>query len=162
MDNEKINKEVEKHINNIIDEGIQANNIEMLGMLVDVHKDLANEDYWKNKEEVMEMNYRTGRSGYGTYDRDEYGARTRDSRGRYSARGRGRGNYRGEEMLEEMMEHYDNYMDGASYGGPETDKAFEYMLQAAEDFMCHLMEESDSPEKMEKVRRLARKISEMR
>lgn len=95
-------------------------------------------------------------------DYGDYGRRgvPGTGRGRYNARGRGRG-YRGEDMLEEIMEHYETYMDGGNYNG-ETDKAFDYMLKAAEDFMMHLFDESDSPEQMEKIRRTARKISEMR
>ena len=89
--------------------------------------------------------------------RDDYGRRSRDSRGRYM----GRGNYEGEDMIDEMREHYDNYMEGARYSGPEKEKAFDYMLKSAEDFFCYLMEEVENPEQMEKIRRTARKISEM-
>lgn len=99
---------------------------------------------------------------YGTYGRDEYGARGRDSRGRYTGRGYGRNTYRGEEMLEDMMENYGTYMERGNYGGPESEKAFDYMLKSAEDFMMHLFEESESPEQMEKIRRTAKRISEMR
>lgn len=157
MDKEKLNEELEKQIECIVDEGINQNNVVMLGDLIDIHKDLANEKYWCKKEEVMDMNYRTGR-GYGNYDRGEYGARRRGSNGRYMGRGR---SYRGEEMLDDMMENYGTYMEGGSYNG-ETDKAFDYMLQSAEDFMNHLMEESENPEQMEKIKRMAKRISEMR
>lgn len=156
---EKLCENVEKEIESIVEEGIQTDNITMLGKLVDIHKDLKNEEYWKKKEEGIDMNYRTGRMNYGNYGRDEYGARARDGRGRYMGRGRG---YRGEEMLEDMMENYGTYMERGNYGGPESEKAFDYMLQAAEDFMMHLFDESESPEQMEKIRRTARKISEMR
>lgn len=160
MDKEKLNEELEKQIECIVDEGINQNNVVMLGDLIDIHKDLANEKYWCKKEEVMDMNYRMNRMPYGEYDERKYGARTRDGRGRYMARGRGRG-YRGEDMLEEMMDNYGTYMEGGSYAG-ETDKAFDYMLQSAEDFMNHLMEESENPEQMEKIKRMAKRISEMR
>lgn len=162
MDKKQINEQLENKINEILEEGIQVENINMLGKLVDIHKDLANEDYWCKKEEVMNMNYRMGRGNYGNYDEAMYGARRRDGRGRYMDRGRNMENYRGEEMLEDMMDNYGTYMEGRTYGGPETDKAFDYMLKAAEDFMMHLFEESDSPEQAEKIRRTARKISEMR
>ena len=89
--------------------------------------------------------------------RDDYGRRSRDSRGRYM----GRGNYEGEDMIEEMREHYDNYMDGGRYNGQEKEKAFDYMLKSAEDFFCYLMEEVENPEQMEKIKRTARRISEM-
>lgn len=168
----KINDEVEKQIKEIVNEGIQAENVNMLYKLVDIHKDLANEDYWCEKKEVMKMRYRTGdyRDEYsdGSYGRRGVPGTGRgryrgDSYGRRGVPGTGRGRYRGEDMLEEMQEHYGNYMEnGGSYGGPETDKAFDYMLEAAEDFMNHLMEESDSPEQMEKIKRLAKRIAEKR
>lgn len=48
---EKLNKQIEEKICNVIDAGIQTNNIDVLGKLIDIHKDLANEKYWKKKEE---------------------------------------------------------------------------------------------------------------
>lgn len=152
---EELKKQVEEKIKTILDNGITPENIEALGELVDIHKDLSNEEYWKKKEEVLEMRYR----GYDEYDGNDYGRRSRDSRGRYMERGRR--NYEGEDMIEEMREHYDNYMDGGRYNGPEKEKAFDYMLKSAEDFFCYLMEEVENPEQMEKIRRTARRISEM-
>lgn len=157
---EKLCEQIEEKIQQISEEGINQTNVVMLGDLVDIHKDLANEDYWDKKKEGIDMKYKTSYMPYGEYDERKYGARTRDSRGRYMGRGRGRG-YHGEEMLEEMMDNYGTYMEGGNYAG-ETDKAFDYMLQSAEDFMNHLMEESENPEQMEKIRRMAKRISEMR
>ena len=148
---EELKKQVEEKIKTITDSGITPENIKALGELVDIHKDLSNEQYWEKKEEVLNMKYM--RDDY----RDDYGRRSRDSRGRYM----GRGNYEGEDMIDEMREHYDNYMEGARYSGPEKEKAFDYMLKSAEDFFCYLMEEVENPEQMEKIRRTARKISEM-
>ncbi len=148
---EELKKQVEEKIKTITDSGITPENIKALGELVDIHKDLSNEQYWEKKEEVLNMRYM--RDDY----RDDYGRRSRDSRGRYM----GRGNYEGEDMIDEMREHYDNYMVGARYSGPEKEKAFDYMLKSAEDFFCYLMEEVENPEQMEKIRRTARKISEM-
>lgn len=150
----EVSRQVEEKIKNIIETGINPDNIEALGELVDIHKDLCNEKYWEKKEEVMEMRYR----GYEEYDEGGYGRRGRDSRGRYM----GRRMQEGEEMLEEMREHYGNYSEGGRYGGPEKDKAFDYMLQSAEEFFTHLMHEAEHPEQMEKIKRTARKISEMR
>lgn len=162
---ERLKEQVEKSINKIIEAGIQVGNTDLLYKLVDIHKDIENEEYWKKGED--EMRYRP----YGNYGRDEYGmdgydrnygGRRMDSQGRYMERGRDE-RYRGDDMIDEMKEHYGAYMErGGSYGGAETDKAFDYMLQSAEDFFTHLMEESDSPEQMEKVKRLAKRISEKR
>lgn len=152
---EEVSEKVEEKIKNIIEMGITPDNVEALGELVDIHKDICNEKYWKKKEEVMKMRYR----GYEEYNEGGYGRRGRDSRGRYTGRDR---SYQGEEMLEEMREHYGNYSEGGRYGGQEKEKAFDYMLQSAEEFFTHLMEEAENPEQMEKIKRTARKISEMR
>lgn len=159
---EELCKQIEEQINIIKDQGINPSNLEMLGELVDIKKDISNMEYWEKKEEVMDMNYRMRPMDYGRedYGREGYGARRRGNNGRYMARGRNR-SYRGDDMLEEMMENYGTYMEGGNYAG-ETDKAFDYMLQSAEDFMQHLMEESENPEQMEKIKRMAKRISEMR
>lgn len=156
---EEVSEKVEEKIKTIIEMGITPDNVEALGELVDIHKDLCNEKYWKKKEEVMDMRYRGyDEYGEGGYGEGGYGRRGRDSRGRYM----GRRMQEGEEMLEEMKEHYGNYSEGGRYGGPEKDKAFDYMLQSAEEFFTHLMHEAEHPEQMEKIKRTARKISEMR
>lgn len=100
---------------------------------------------------------------------DSYG-RQRDSRGRYmdsygrrGVPGSGRRRYRGEEMIDEMSKHYGDYNEGReTYGNDrETEKSFDKMLQSLEDFTYLLMQEADSPDKIEKVKMTARKISEM-
>ena len=157
---QEVSEKVEEKIKGIIEMGITPDNVEALGELVDIHKDICNEKYWKKKEEVMKMRYRGyDEYGEGSYGEGGYGRRGRDSRGRYSGRGR---SYQGEEMLEEIKEHYENYSEGGRYGGPEKEKAFDYMLQSAEEFFTHLMQEAEHPEQMEKIKRTARKISEMR
>lgn len=157
---EELCKKIDEKINEISKQELNNQNLEKLDILVDIKKDMANMDYWKKKEENFMRNYRGnyGTNHSGMYDgREQYGRRMRDSRGRYME-----GNYSdGDEMLDNMAYHYGNYMDTKSYGGPETNKAFDYMLKSAEEFFMHLMEESDSPEQMEKLRRTAKKISEM-
>lgn len=54
----KVNEQVEGQIKKIVEEGLQLNNIDRLYKLVDIHKDIANEEYWKKKEEVMENEVR--------------------------------------------------------------------------------------------------------
>ena len=103
-------------------------------------------------------------------DYDNYsGGRSRDSRGRYmdsygrrGVPGTGRGRYRGYDMIEEMGEHYGDYSEGRdNYGNDrETEKSFDKMLQSLEDFTYLIMQEADSQDKIEKVRKTARKISE--
>ena len=156
----KTKSEVERIIKQIIENGVITENIELLYKLMDIHKDIENEKYWKEKEE--NMMYR---------DYDNYsGGRSRDSRGRYmesygrrGVPGTGRGRYRGYDMIEEMGEHYGNYSEGRdTYGNDrETEKSFDKMLQSLEDFTYLIMQEADSQDEIEKVRRTARKISEM-
>ena len=174
---EKLKEEVEKGIDSIVEQGIKSENIEALYQLVDIHKDLANEEYWKNKEEVMKMRYR----GYGEYGNEygresyneggSYGRRQRDSRGRYmegsygrrGVPGTGRGRYRGEEMMDEMAYHYGNYSEGMqSYGADqETMKSFKYMLKAFKDYYKHLKQEASSQEEVKMLEDTAREISQM-
>ena len=155
----KTKSEVERIIKQITENGLQTANVELLYKLIDIHKDINNEEYWKKKEE--NMMYR---------DYDNYsGGRSRDSRGRYmdsygrrGVPGTGRGRYRGYDMIEEMGEHYGDYSEGRdNYGNDrETEKSFDKMLQSLEDFTYLIMQEADSPDKIEKVRKTARKISE--
>lgn len=163
---EQLNEQVETKLEEVLKEGIRRDNIEYIYKLTDIHKDIANENYWNVKEDNYMMyrgydNY--GRDNYGTYN---YNGRGRDSRGRYMDSGR-RGydsKYRGDDMIDEMSMYYGNYMgnrERGNYGGPETSKAFDYMLQSAEDFFRYLKEEANSPEEIEKIQMTASRISEM-
>lgn len=49
---EEIKEEVEKQICYILQEGVQPSNYEALYELVDIHKDIENEEYWEIKKEV--------------------------------------------------------------------------------------------------------------
>ena len=162
---DKTKEEVERIIKQITENGLQTANVELLYKLIDIHKDIENEKYWKEKEE--NMMYR----GRDYFMDDSYnGGRSRDSRGRYmdgsygrrGVPGTGRGRYRGYDMIEEMGEHYGDYSEGRdTYGNDrETEKSFDKMLQSLEDFTYLIMQEADSQDKIEKVRKTARKISE--
>ena len=161
----KTKSEVERIIKQITENGLQTANVELLYKLIDIHKDIENEKYWKEKEE--ESMYR----GRDYFMDDSYnGGRSRDSRGRYmdgsygrrGVPGTGRGRYRGYDMIEEMGEHYGDYSEGRdNYGNDrETEKSFDKMLQSLEDFTYLIVQEADSQDKIEKVRKTARKISE--
>lgn len=169
---EKLCEKVDEKINTILDQGIQAGNIDMLGKMVDIKKDVTEMKKEEKEMRYMMGSYIDGRGGnYGEYD-NYSGGRRRDSRGRYmegesygrrGVPGTGRGRYRGYDMIEEMGEHYGNYSEGRdTYGNDrETEKSFDKMLQSLEDFTYLIMQEADSQDKIEKVRRTARKISEM-
>lgn len=169
---EKLNKQVEEKINNIVTQGIKPENIENLYKLVDIHKDIANEQYWNvEKKGEDSMMYRYGRNDY----REDYGARRRDSRGRYMEGGRynesgryserGRDSkYRGHEMIDEMDEYYGNYMEEkeyGNYGGAETMKSLEYMLESVVDFIAMLKKEATNQEEINLIKKYTKKINEM-
>lgn len=140
---------------------INMNNLEALGELIDIHKDIANEEYWCIKEESEMYGNYDGRGGYGNYDRysrdsygrDSYGRRERDSRGRY----------RGHDYMDEMYEHYGRYMEGRQrYGANEdTMKSLKYMLESMEDFARMLREDAQSQEEIEMIRQTAQRIAQM-
>ena len=63
--------------------------INTLDTLIEIHKGIENEEYWKEKKEDMKMRYRD----YEGYGEGNYGRRRRDSRGRYMEGRGGRGSY---------------------------------------------------------------------
>lgn len=166
----KTKEETEKLIDCILEEGIQPENVDFLYKIVDIHKDIANEEYWNKKKEEKNMRYRAygNYNDGGNYGREEYndggnyGRRGRDSRGRYTARGYD-SKYRGEEMMDEMMYHYGNYNEGREqYGADnETMESFKYMLKSFKDFFKHLEKEASSQQEVEMLKKTAREISEM-
>ena len=149
-------KIVESQIGDINNSGIVSSNIDYLYKLVDIHKDLSNEKYWKEKLDIMYREYN-----------DNYGRRRRDSRGRYMTGEYGRrgmsGRYRGEDHIDDMYSNYQNYSEGRdAYGADqETLKSLEKMLKSTKDFMKMLGREAKSEEEIEMIRETAREISEM-
>lgn len=47
----KIIEKVDEKIDKILEMGINSENLDALGKLVDIHKDIKNEEYWKEKED---------------------------------------------------------------------------------------------------------------
>lgn len=155
---------VEDLIETVIKNGIATNNLDYLYKLVDIHKDMANENYWKVKEEKL-MKY----SAYGNYSRygrdaygeGSYGRRSRDSRGRYTG-------HSPEDKIDEMYMNYQAYSEGreaygrGSYGAKEESmECLGYMLESMVDFAKMLKEEASSQEEIELIRKYVKKISEM-
>lgn len=166
----KIKEQTEKKINDILTQGVQAGNIDMLYKLVDIHKDIANEEYWKNKEEVMEMNYRDyGEDGYGRRGVPGTGrGRYRDgSYGRRGVPGSGRGRYRGNYAMDEMMENYENYNEANEESMRGNYGAEGEMVKSVEGIMKNIYEiveelsDTEVPEVEKIIKRYAKKISEM-
>lgn len=158
---EKVEEQVDKKIEALEKEKIQQNNIDYLMKLMDVKKDIAKIE---KMEEEKDMMY--GYDDYGNYG-NYGGGRSRDSRGRFMEGSRGSygRRYRGHDMIDDMSENYGRYMENrmnGRYGSPETDKAFDYMVESATGFIDHIFKEIDSPEQAEKFKRELKRTMENR
>ncbi len=56
--NEKVKDLVETKIEKLMETGIQVGNVDYFYKLIDIHKDMANEEYWEIKKEVLENDVR--------------------------------------------------------------------------------------------------------
>lgn len=156
---DKVKELVEKGINKTIEDGIQTSNLDTLGKLVDIYKDIANVEHWK-KEEENDMRYDRRYRDYTRepYSREPYGRRRMDSRGRYM----------GDEMMNDMHEAYRDYSDGreemnmGNYSAKDdTMKSLEYMMQSVVQFIEMLEKDANSQEEIEIIKDYTRQISEM-
>ena len=55
---EKVKTVVESKIEKLMETGIQVGNVDYFYKLIDIHKDMANEEYWDMKKEVLENDVR--------------------------------------------------------------------------------------------------------
>ena len=155
MVEERVIKKMEEHINKIIDEGLNTNNLDSLYKLSKI-KHMAKED-----EKMNYGNYSgrgQGYDNYGTYGENTYG-RYSDNYGR---RGYDR-RYRGHEHLDRMYENYGRYEDDKNrYGASEdTKKSLEYMLRSMEDFARMLKEEANNQEEVMMIKQVGQRIANM-
>lgn len=181
---EKLKEQVEEKIKTITEQGVQGSNLEVLGKLVDIHKDLKEVEHWENEDGGKAM-YRGeyGNRGYGEgYSEGGYGRRgnyreggyseggySEGSYGRRGVKGTGRGRrYRGDDMLDEMYGNYRGYMEGreqyneGNYGAKhDSMEALKYMLESTVDFFEMLKQDATSQEELDLVKKYAKKISEM-
>lgn len=164
----QLKEKVEELMSSILKEGIQQNNIEFLEKIVDIHKDISNEEYWKEK---INMRYRNSGSysdgNYGEYSEGSYaGGRRRDSRGRYMDSYGRRGydtKYRGHDMLDEMNYSYGAYSDNNEYGnyGETSTKELEKMLDCNIALIEHLKKNAKSQEEIEIIDRKVQEMSRL-
>lgn len=164
---DKIKELVEQSIKNIEETGIDTDNVNTLNTLMNIYKNINDNEYLKSQKEALTMRYRND------YNED-FGARRRDSRGRYMRGDRDMDRrYSHHRMpidyFERMMDGYEGYMDGmeeynrgGSYGAKDKGlEALEYMLDGFVCFFENLQESMDSPEEVELIKKYARKIKEM-
>lgn len=172
---EKLKELVETELKTMQESGIDSNNIDAIYKLVDIHKDIANEEYWKAKKEAMEMRYRGDYEGYGEGYEEGYGRRRRDSRGRYMEGGRGgRGGNYGHYMpypdmyMNRMMEGMDGYMEGresyrrGNYNGKDQSiESLEKMLEGIVAFVEEIQNDPEQHEEKEVVNHYIKKLKAM-
>ena len=146
--NEKLIKQTEEKIEEILNAGINVNNLGNLYRLVKIK-------YMTKEEENMRYN------NYGEYN--NYGRGGSYGRRGYDAR------YRGDEYIERMSDSYGRYEEGrneynrgGSYGAKEDSmKSLEYMLESVCGFMEMLERNADSQEERALIKKYAKKLSEM-
>lgn len=132
MENKVIEK-TEEVIKEVLDNGINMNNIEYLYKISKINH-MAKEDLCMNSY---------GRPGYDAYGyaRDGYGRRGYDMK------------YRGEEHLDRLAGDYGRYMESRRYGdGEESDKSFHYMIKSLEGFIKTISEEAETQQQKQMLR----------
>lgn len=146
-------EKTEEYISKAGGKNLDASDIDYLGKVVDIYKDLK-------EVENMNGNYNgrgPSRGAYGEYNEySDYGRRGVDSR------------YRGESYMDGINGSYRNYeaaryeYNNGNYGAKEDGlKELEYMMHSAMKFIKMIKEEATSPEEQEIVRKHIMKISEM-
>ena len=176
----ELKEKIEEKIKSMTENGIDDCNIDMLGKMVDIHKDIEQEEYHcekiKLKKEANDMRY-------GNYDEynEGYGRRRRDSRGRYmegdynerGGRGRGRGNYGHympypEVYMDRMMDGMEGYMEGreqynrGNYGAKgQTIESLEKMLEGTHAFVGDILQDPEQKEAHEVVRHYIKEFQEL-
>lgn len=168
--NKMLKEKVENKIEEIlVKNGITSENVDYLGKLMDIHKDLQEEECLKKKEDI-DMRY-------SEYDDGNYGRRgvlgtgrgryREGSYGRRGVPGSGRGRYRGDYAIEEMMEHYGNYNEASEESMRGNYGAESEMVKSVEGIMKNIYEiveelsETEVPEVEHIIKKYAKKISEM-
>lgn len=164
--NEKLKDLTEKSIEKTIKEGITTANLDLLGKLVDIHKDISEEEYWKRKE-INNMNYGRNYGNYGREQYGEYGNYGEYGRDSYGRRGVDR-KYRGHDYMDRMAGEYGRYEEGreqynaGNYGAKEdTMKSLRYMLESMVDFVEMLKSEANSQEEVQLIKQYTQKIAQM-
>lgn len=155
---EKVSCELEKQMQDIYDQKISKENVDYLYKIEDIHKDIANEFYWKEKIDNMRyMNMGRNRIS------DGYRARSRDSRGRYMGVDDYGRPYRPEDYLKDMQERYSDYSYGRERYGTDnaTLESLDAMLNSGKDFFKHLKHNAKTQEEVEMIKEAAREIAEM-
>lgn len=160
---DKVKNLIRKEIEQITSSELNENNLDILDTLIDIDKDLENIDYWNVKKEAIKMRY----SDYDDYSEGRYG-----NYGRRGVPGSGRSRYRGydecEEILDDMKDSYKDYYEyKTAYGrgnynaGEDSMKALEDTMEIFTEFAQKMIQEVESPEAKQVIKKHLRKISQM-
>lgn len=164
---DKIKEVIDKEIEDISNKELNDKSLDTLDTLIDIKKDLENIDYWDVKKEAIKMRY----SDYDGYSEGRYSEGRYGNYGRRGVPGSGR-RYRGhdecEEILDEMKDTYKDYYDykmdynRGNYGAEQDGmRALEDTMKIFTEFAQKMIEEVDSPEGKQIIRKHLRKISDM-
>jgi hypothetical protein len=181
----KVKKMIEEKIESVSQQGINnTSNLEVLGELFDVYKDIGEiEEKEQSKKYGNYGEYSEGgygaysgygargnyREGYseGNYQEGGYGEGNYGRRG-VKGTGRGRRRYRGDDMIDEMSDHYGAYSEGreqyreGNYGAEQKSmKALEYMLESVVEFVKMLEKEASSQQEVQLIKKYTKKLAEM-
>lgn len=160
---EKIKELVENKLKEIETKGVlDDKTISTLETLIEIHRGIEDGEYLKKEREAGTMRYRN-------YDEDMYGARRRDSRGRYMGNRNDRyGHHMPEDYWERVMDGYEGYMDGmeryrrGNYNGKDQSiESLEKMLDGIVAFMEEILNDPERHEEKEVVKHYIRTFTEM-
>ena len=170
----KLAQDIKKELRQIEETGLNAGNLDAVGKMVDIYKDILKIEEMEGEDEMRDYRYdrdnytyNEGRGGY----RDDYGARMRDSRGRYmdgGSYGRG-GNFIN--MDPRMWDRLERIMDGAdmySYardryrGGDNEERmidGLEKLMYSVCTFVESMMDFAETPQEKEIIRKHIQKLA---
>lgn len=177
----KLQEMIKKELTEIESKGINASNLELVGKLADIYKDLttikAMEEQGGGDEEMPEYSryrnsggYREGyRDGYndGGYREGTYRDGGYNEYGRRGVPGTGRGRYNNSRMrdhMERMMDGMDEYEYGKErymHSGDDNRvmEGLEKLMYAMCMFVESAMDFADTPQEKEVIRKHIKKIS---
>ena len=168
---EKLQEMVKKELTEIENKGLNTSNLELIGKLTDIYKDLAKikalEEKSKGGQEMYE--YGRYREGYRGYDEGGYRDEGYGEYGRRGVPGSGRGRYRGNRMrdhMERMMEGMDQYEYGKERYMTSGDdnrvmEGLEKIMYALCMFAESAMDFADTPQEKELIRKHLKKIGNL-
>ena len=165
----KLMEQIKKELKEIEEKGINASNLELIGKLADIYKDLGEiEKMDKGGQEMQEYGrYREG-GGYGAYREGGYNARSGGGggggyrEGGYNE-GYGRRYSRMRDHMDRMMDGVDQYEYGKErymHGGDESRviEGLEKIMYAVCMFVESAMDFAESPQEKELIRKHIQKI----